>query len=436
MPGLFVLLLLCLGPTDDFAARVHEFDLANGLHGIVYVDSSAPVVSVNVYYKVGSYYEPPGKTGLSHMLEHMSFKRTDIYRPGDFDRILDSVGAQNNGFTSTFYTGYYEDFAQDRWDLGLVLEAARMGRCVFPDSEFESEHQVVWEERRLHENRPVSIFWEYLDATVFLANPQRNPTIGWADDVARYRVEDIRNWYNRYYNPANAVLVVAGMVDTADVRTRAEKYFGALAGRPAPDFDAYAIEPPQHGERRFVVRRRVSQPQVVLAFHTPGVRDSFHLVGDVVAGIIGRGRSSRLYRQLVVKNRLCTSVWAWNSVEQDPGALYIGFQPVRESDIPRIERIIEQELARLGSELATERELERVRNQELASEMFDRDDVSDVAYFLATYHITRGHWREFLRERKRVMAVTREQVRDFSRTYLTPEKRTVGLLLPETKGTR
>jgi len=421
---------------SDFASRVSEFDLPNGLHGIVYVDSSAPVVSVNVYYKVGSYYEPPGNSGLSHMLEHMSFKHSDIYKPGDFDRMLDSVGANNNGFTSTFFTGYYEDFASDRWDLGLALEAARMGKCVFPDSEFESEHQVVWEERRLGDNRPMSIFWEQLDATVFLANPQRNPTIGWSDDVANFKVEKVRDWYSRYYNPANAVLVVTGMVDPADVKARAERLFGPLSGKPAPAFDAYDIEPPQRGERRFEVKRRMAQPQVVIAFHTPGVRDSSHVAADVAAGILGRGRSSRLYRKLVVQTRLCNSIWAWNSVGRDPGALYVGFQPVRQADIGKIEKAIEQELAGLGTGLVTERELEQVRNQELASDMFDRDDVSDVAYFLASYYITEGDWRAFPAYREKIKAVTREQVRDFAAQYLRPDLATTGLLLPESKGAK
>lgn len=431
-----LLLLIIAGLSGDFASHVHEFDLPNGLHGIVYVDSTAPVVSVNVYYKVGSYYEPPGNSGLSHMLEHMTFKRSDIYQPGDFDRMLDSVGAQNNGFTSTFYTGYYENFASDRWDLGLRLEAARMGRCLFPDSDFDSEHRVVWEERRLHDNRPSSIFWEQMDATVFLANPQRNPTIGWSADVARFKVEDVREWYDRYYNPANAVLVVTGMVDPADVKARAEKYFGPLPGRPAPEFDAYDIEPGQLGERRITVRRRVAESRVIIAFPVPGVRDSLYPVGDVVAGILGSGRSSRLYRRLVVKSPLCHWVGAFHSVSRDPGALYITFQPRRRADIPKIERIIEQELARLGSELTTERELERVRNQQLAGDMFDRDDVSGVAYFLASYHITEGDWRAFLRYRERIAATTREQVRDFARSYLVPEKRTVGLLLPQPGGSK
>ncbi|MBM3314972.1 insulinase family protein [candidate division WOR-3 bacterium] len=422
-------LLLAL-PADDFESRVHEFDLANGLHCIVYVDSAAPVVSVNSYYKVGSYYEPPGNSGLSHMLEHMTFKRTDVYQPGDFDRILDSVGARNNGFTSTFYTGYYEDFASDRWDLGLKLEAARMGRCLFPDSDFESEHQVVWEERRLHDNNPNSLFWEMFDATFYLANPQRNPTIGWSDDVARFTVEDVREWYGRYYNPANAVLVVAGAVDPADVQARVRRYFGRLKGTPPPPFDAYGVEPEQLGERRFRVHRRVSQPVLLVGFHSPGFRDSLSVAGDVAAGILGQGRSSRLYRRLVTETGLCAWAGAWSSVERDPAGLYVYVRPKQESDLPRIEEIVHEELARLCDSLAADRELERVRNGALADQVFNREDASDIAYFLATHQITRGDWRAFRRYPEELSAVTAEQVREFARTYLKADNRTVGLLLP------
>ncbi|MEO0074032.1 MAG: pitrilysin family protein, partial [candidate division WOR-3 bacterium] len=327
-----ILLTIAL-PVGRIDTRVREFLLPNGLLCITYVDSSAPVVSVSAYYRIGSYHDLPGKTGLSHMLEHMTFKRTDIYRPGDFDRILDSVGANNNGFTSTFYTGYYEEFSSDRWELGLKLEAARMSRCQFLESDFRSEHQVVAEERRLQDNRPTSVFWERLDAVVFLANPQRNPTIGWPDDVARFTVEDVRDWYHRYYNPANAILVVAGLIDPQNVKNKIEKCFGRIRGKQTPLFDAYSLEPEQFGERRITIQQRVSQPMLVIAFHSPGFRDSTEIVGDVVAAVLGRGRLSRLYRRLVTDRGLCTWTSCWNSVQRDPGAIYIAAQAKIVSDI-------------------------------------------------------------------------------------------------------
>jgi zinc protease len=428
-----LLLLLGLaarpGAAADLESQVHEYKLPNGLEILVYVDSSAPVVSTNVYYRVGSYDEPTGITGISHMLEHMTFQRTAMYRPGDYDRLVDSVGGRNNGFTSTFYTGYYEDFASDRWEYALRIEAARMASCDVRDEDFESEHQVVSEERRLGDNRPGSTLWEQFEATAFLASPQRNPTIGWSDDVARFTASAARDWYRRHYNPANAVLVVAGDVRPDRVLTLARQHFGKLKGRPVDRADYYGIEPEQYGERRIVVRRRVAVPSLSLGYRSPGIRDSAYYTAEVAAAVLGDGRSSRLYRRLVKELGLCTDAGAYNSVERDPGLLRIHATPRAESLMPAIEAIVAAEVKRMGDELITERELARVQNRVLANHVFERDDVSDIAYLLASSHIATGNWRNFKAFPERIRAVTREQVRDFCRAWLRPDQLTVGWLV-------
>ncbi len=417
--------------TESFISRVFEFQLKNGLQVIGYIDSSAPMVSVNVYYQVGSYDEQTGYTGISHMVEHMSFKHTDIYKPGDFDRMLDSVGAFNNGFTSTYYTGYYEDIAKEHWELALKLEAARMARCVFPDSEFESEHQVVVEERRLQDNRPTYALWEHFEAITFLANPQRNPTIGWQNDVANFTVEKVREWYRKYYNPANAVLVIAGDIRPEEVRTAVNRYFGKIKGMPVKRLDYYDVEPEPTGERRFTIYRKVSVPSLLIGFHTPGIRDSLFIIGDVVASILGSGRNSRLYRALVIDSALATSVAVWNSVEKDPGVLRIMVTPKAETLIPRIEQIVYREIRRMQIEPVTENELQRVKNKTLAGYIFERDDVSGIAYLLATSQITTGNWRTILDHLQKVEAATPQQIMEFCQKYLTERRRVVGILLPK-----
>jgi zinc protease len=415
---------------SDLESHVTEFTLPNGLDVIVYVDSSAPVVSTNVYYKVGSYDEALGSTGLSHMLEHMTFKHTDIYKPGDFNRIVDSAGGNNNGFTSESYTGYYEDFAKDRYELALKIEAARMGKCVFLDSEFQSEHQVVSEERRLHDNRPTTELWEQYGATACLVHPSRNPTIGWPFDVERYTAPAVRDWYLKYYHPANAVLVVAGEVSPADVKTKAAKYFGKLTGKPVARADYYDAEPPQHGERRIYVRKRVRVPSVIIGFHSPGIRDTSEFYAAEVAGSIAAGgRSSRLWKRLVTELELATSVWGGNSVDHDPGLFQFIITPKAESLIPRIEQVVQSELDRLGAELASEREMQQVRNQVLAGEYFQRDDVSDMAYLLARSKILYGDWRAMELYAPGIERVTAQQVRDFCHNYLVPDNRTTGVLV-------
>jgi zinc protease len=300
---------------------------------------------------------------------------------------------------------------------------------VFPDSEFESEHQVVSEERRLHDNNPNSMLWEQFGAAAQLVNPERNPTIGWSDDVERFTAQAVRDWYGRHYNPANAVLVVAGDVRPDDVRARVERCFGRLRGTPVERPEYYNIEPRQYGERRLTVRRRVSIPGIHVAFHSPGVRDSGFYVAEVAAAILGDGRSSRLYRRLVKELGLCSSAGSYHDAERDPGLLRIHATPRAESLIPRVEAAIDSEVQRMSAELVTERELQKVQNRVLAGQMFQRDDVSDMAYLLATHEICTGSWRNFAAYPDRIRQVTREQVRDFCKAFLTRDNRTTGTLV-------
>jgi zinc protease len=410
--------------------HITEYDLPNGLHVIIYADSSAPVVSTNVFYKVGAYDELPGHTGLSHMLEHMTFKHSDRYTPGTFHRMVDSAGGYNNGFTSTYYTGYYEDLASDRWEFALELEAARMSSCRFDSAEFASEHQVVTEEWRLGENRPASRFWKEFEAVAYTVHPQRQPIIGYGGDISNFTAQKAEAWYRKHYNPANAVLVIAGDVRVDEARKLITRHFEGLKGTPVERADYYSIEPEQRSERRLVVRDEVQEPAIRIGWHNAGIRDPGAFAGDVAAGILAQGRSSRLYRLLVSEKRLATQVSAANYFSRDPGLFMLYVRPVSEEAIPEVERIVDQEVARLRTELVAERELDKVRNQVLADQIFDKDDISDLAYYLAMYHITEGSWRGFESYAERVRAVTREDVRQFCVRYLNRDNQTTGLLLP------
>jgi zinc protease len=428
--GLALLSVVAAGPVDDFESRVTEFKLGNGLPVLVYTDSSAPAVTVAVAYKVGSNYEPPGKTGLSHMLEHMTFQHSDIYKPGEFFRIIKANGGMNNGFTSGYYTAYFEAFSREKWELGMKIEASRMGRCVFLDSDFASEHQVVAEEQRLSENNPGSVFWTQLNAAAMIAHPSRNPTVGWADDVAQFTTDAVRDWYRHFYGPSNALLVVAGDVRPDEVRAKAEKYFGKYKDRPITLPDFYNAEPKQVGERRMVVRKVVSQPSLSIAWHAPGIRDSAFCASVVAGGVLGQGRGSRLYQRLVVDSGLAAGASAWAGSERDPDLFWVNVTPKAESLIPRIERIVYAEIGRLGRDPITDRELERVKNQMVANYIYSRDAIMWMAIILGNYQLTRGSWREFKLYPEKIGRVTADEVQSFCRGYLTADNRTVGTLLP------
>jgi zinc protease len=416
-------------PASDLESRVFEYDLKNGLHVIVYVDSSAPVATTSVWYKVGSYDEPLGHTGLSHMLEHMTFKHTDFYKPGQLDRIIDSAGGNNNGFTSTYYTCYYEDFAKDRYELAMKIEAARMATCVFPDSEFESEHQVVSEERRLHDNYPAGELWEQFGATAQLVNPERNPTIGWSDDVRNFAVKAVREWYAQHYNPANAVLVVCGDVRPDDVKAKADKHFGKFKGTSVERLDFYNVEPKQNGERRITIRKRVRVPSLIVGYQVPGIRDSAWYAGEVAGAILGGGETSRLYKKLVTELGLATSVWGGSGVSRDPSLFQVGVTPKAESLIPRIEQVVQAEMDRAGTELASARELQQVRNQVLAGQAYRRDNMFGMTYWLASSYILFGTWHQVTAYQEHIDHVTPEQVRDYCAAWLKPDNRTTGILV-------
>jgi zinc protease len=422
--------LVAAGPVDDFESRVTEFKLANGLPVLVYTDSSAPVVTVAVAYKVGSNYEPTGKTGLSHMLEHMTFQHSDIYKPGEFFRIVQANGGVNNGFTSSYYTAYFEVFAREKWELGMKIEASRMGRCIFLDSDFASEHQVVAEEQRLSENNPSDVFWTQLNAAALLAHPARNPTVGWADDVAHFTTEAVRDWYRHYYSPSNALLVVAGDIRPDEVRAKAERYFGKYKAQPVSLPDFYNTEPRQVGERRLVVRKVVTQPSLAIAWHAPGILDSTFYAAVVAGGVLGQGRGSRLYQRLVVDSGLATSASAYAESERDPGLFWVSVTPKAESLIPRIERIVYAEIGRLGKEPITDRELQRVKNQVVADYIYSRDAIMWMAIILGSYQLTHGSWREFKLYPEKIGRVTAAEVQSFCRGFLTADNRTVGTLLP------
>lgn len=428
--GLLLGLCCLLSARAGIAERITEYQLANGLRVIIYVDSSAPVVATHVWYGVGGYHEPLGLTGISHMTEHMTFKRAPAWSPGDFHAVVRERGGRNNGFTSTYYTGYFEEFATDRWELALELEAARMDGCVFSDEDFVPEKGVVKEEWRLSDNRPTSRLWTDFDATAFQVNPQRNPVIGWPEDIRNFSRDAVEEWYRTWYNPANAVLVVAGDVRPEAVKPLVARHFGHIRGRAVPVTDFYDSEPEQRGERRVEVRMRTAVPALLIGYRMPGRRDTTgYQAAAIAAGILGQGRLSRLHRRLVVEDGLATSVSCWTGSSRDPGLLMVSATPVRAESIPAIERVVAEEVARLGREPAGKRELERVRNGILADEVFGLDDAGRVARILAHYQTVAGDWREYERSLARSRAIGAEEILAFASRWLRPELRTIGILL-------
>ncbi|MDX1353780.1 MAG: pitrilysin family protein, partial [Thiomicrorhabdus sp.] len=251
------------------AAKVTEFTLDNQMKVVVKEDHRAPVVVHQVWYRVGSHFEHSGKTGISHMLEHMMFKGTKQLQPGEFSKIVSKLGGKENAFTSTDYTAYYQVIGKQHLPEVMRLEADRMRNIVLTDEEFIKERDVVTEERRWRtEDKPSGKLYEQFKAMAFMNSPAHHPVIGWMPDIRSWTAQDARDWYKRWYAPNNATLVVVGDVDPQEVYQLAKQYYG----KNQPE----VIEPPkpqveleQEGPRRLTLKGATKAPSILMGFHAP-----------------------------------------------------------------------------------------------------------------------------------------------------------------------
>ena len=319
-------------PVQTLAAGpdVAEATLDNGLRVLVLEDHRSPIVSVQVWYRVGSRNERPGATGLAHFLEHMMFKGTPTHGKGEFSRLVEQNGGQDNAFTSQDVTSYYVDIAADKVDLALSLEADRMRNLLLDPKEIDSERQVVMEERRTRtEDDPDGLVSEEMMSLAFKAHPYRWPVIGWMEDIRRIAPAELRAFYDTYYRPNNAILVVVGDVAAPEILGRVRRLFGGIARGPEPPPVA-AIEPPQIDERRLVVKKPGAQvPIVNVSWHVPNFRSADAPALDLLSTILSEGRASRLYRKLTYERRLALGAGGdYSYFSLDPNLFWLYATPL------------------------------------------------------------------------------------------------------------
>jgi zinc protease len=429
---LLPLALLAMGA----GAATHEFTLDNGLKLIVREDRRAPVATVQVWYRVGSSYEPTGLTGISHVLEHMMFKGTPRYGPGEYSRILSANGAEENAFTSRDYTGYYATLASDRIEIAIELEADRMRHLLLLPEEFAKELEVVKEERRLRtEDRPRSLTYEQFNAVAYRSLPYRNPVIGWMSDLDQMTASDLRAWYERWYAPNNATLVVLGDVDAQQVLALAEKHFGPLPAQQQQPV-RQAGEPKPKGTTRVTVRVPAKQPYLVMGYKTPVVADAAEpwepYALEVMASILDGGDSARLPARLVRGDRVASSAGAdYGAYTRLPSMLVLDGTPAENRSVAEVEAALRAEVERLKTEPVEGAELERVINQLAAGKVYERDSLMAQAMRIGSMEALGLGWRLSDQEVERIRAVTAEQVQAVARRYLIDDRLTVAVLEPQ-----
>jgi zinc protease len=429
-------LALIVTPTRAADGDSHEYRLGNGLKLIVREDHRAPVVVSQVWYKIGAGYETDGSTGLSHLLEHLMFKGTPAHPNGEFSRIIAVNGGRENAFTGRDYTSYFQTMASDRLAVSFELEADRMRNLGFDQAEFEKERKVVMEERRLRtDDNPQAALYEQFNATAFTRGPAHHPVIGWMDDLEHLTLEDARNWYARWYAPNNATLVVVGDIAPDAVRKLAEHWFGALKNS-----DIAATKPrnttAQRGERRITMKLPAQLPYLMLGYHVPVLRDlpQSHepYALEVLAGILGAGKSARLERDLVRGAQLVAAASVGYELYSRQGAQFmLDATPATGKGVAEVEKALRAQIARLRDEPVAQDELERIKAQVVASRVFERDSMFYQAMQIGQLETVGLDWRVNDDYVTRVRAVTPEQLRAVAQKYLIEDTLTVAVLDPQ-----
>ncbi|MDM7322166.1 MAG: pitrilysin family protein [Gammaproteobacteria bacterium] len=432
-------ILLCVGlccvSLTQAAPQVFEDHLPNGLRILVQPDHRAPVVTSQVWYKVGSSDEPGGLTGISHMLEHMMFKGTTKVPAGKFSEIIAAHGGQENAFTSRDYTAYFQTLAKESLEVAFKLEADRMRNLLLREEDFRKEVEVVKEERRMRtEDDPNARLYEQFQAIAWPNGGYHHPIIGWMDDLERLRVEDLRRWYRAHYAPNNATLVVVGDVTPEEVKRLALKYFGSLKPSSlAPRERRQALE--QAGERRMVLRAPARLPALLMGYRVPVLLDDVPAwevyALKVLAGVLDGGQSARLQQRLVRELRLAGEVSAGYDADSRLHELFmISAVPSEGVPIGQLEQALRQEVARLREEPVSAEELARVKAQVIAADVYGRDSLFYQAMRLGAYETVGLGYRRLNELVPGIEAVTAEQVQAVARKYLIDDRLTVGVLDP------
>ena len=429
---LLLLVVSLLIPSGARAAdRVVTATLDNGLRVLLLEDSRSPIVTFQVWYRVGSRNEHRGATGIAHFLEHLMFKGTPSHGPKQFARLVEENGGQDNAFTSQDVTSYYVDIAADKLDLVIDLEADRMQNLLLDPKEINSERQVVIEERRTRtEDDPGGFLGEEVGSIAFKSHPYGAPIIGWMEDIKRITPDEIRAFYKTYYVPNNAIVVAAGALRAEDALEKIKRRFGRIPRGKVPP-PVLAVEPPPIGERRVLVKKQAELPIVYMAWHVPNHRSDDSVALEVLSTILSGGRASRLYRDLVYQRQLALEAGGDNSYfSADPSLFWFWATPMPGQTPEKLETELTAHMERLKKEPVTDEELARAKNQIEAAFVYQEDSIHQRASLMARFELIGGYATKdaFL---AKVRAVTADDLMRVARTWFDPDKKSVGVLLPK-----
>ena len=426
--------LLDLGPKMQASEApgvppgIQSVTLDNGLEIIVWPDHDIPNVALYYFVRAGGRNEYPGITGLSHFFEHMMFNGTDDLEPGEFDRIMEAAGGQNNAYTSNDITVYQDWFPRSALDIVFELESERLQDLAFVPEAVESERGVIISERSTRvDNNNISKLLEQVRATAYVAHPYQFPVIGWPSDIASWTLEDLERFYRTYYAPNNITMVVAGDVTAEEVLDLAEDYFEDLSAQDPPA-DVRTVEPVQQGERRVVIETDAQTPMLHIAFHAGSATDPETLAMSLLLSILVDGDSSRLHRVLVEEQQLAISIGGFQFEGFDPGLVYFYATLPPDGDLRTVEERIIEELARVAAEGVAEAELEKARNIALAEFWRSMATIDGKAAGLGEAAVFYGSYERLFDLPRDIEAVSADDLRAVAASVFRRSNATIGML--------
>jgi zinc protease len=421
----------CAAPTDDLP--VVERRLDNGLLAIVLPRRHAPIVVCDLYYSVGSFDEPPGRTGLAHFVEHMLFKGTERFPKGQIDRLVVLAGGQSNAETSEDSTHYWFAFPSDRWELALAIEADRMRGAIFEPAEIELERRVIAEERARELNSPQGRLDQTHLALTYIRHPYRNPILGWPEDIVAITVDDLKSFYEVHYTPDQAVLVVVGDVEPEAAMDLIASHFADVptgkTPRPRPTF----TEPDQSGRREFVLSDADSAARGLFGWRTVPRAHRDVVVLDVLADLLCSGRRSRLWNALVETDKSVMWIESAHAAAQRTGQFFIQLEAAPGADLAQLERRLSAELDRLRETGPSADELDRSRRRIKAAWRWEQEDLTNLAAGLGSAALW-SDWRDWQSELRATLTVDAHDIKRVVDAYLIEPGLTVGWSLPAAGG--
>ncbi|MFJ1269441.1 M16 family metallopeptidase [Legionella lytica] len=432
-----ILITLLMVLSCQTFSQVQEYTLNNGLKILVKEDHRAPIAVSMIWYNVGSADEPGGITGVSHAIEHIMFKGTKKYPLGVFSKTIAEIGGQSNAFTNNDYTAFYEKTDASRLATSFELEADRMNNLLLSADEFAKEIKVIQEERRLRtDDNPQALAFERFLATAHLAAPYSHPVIGWMSDLKQMSVDDVRKWYQRYYAPNNATLVVVGDVNAEQVRALAQHYFATLPQRQIPA-RKHQQEPPALGKKAVNVQSTAKLPLVMIGYSVPGVKtakaayEPYAL--EIIAGILDAGEGARFAKNLIRGQHIATGASTYYNLYTRYQTQFIVYgAPSQNQNVRVLEKGLVEQLDDLKRHLVSENELKRVKNQIIAQKTYEKDSIFSQAMELGLLETVGLGWNKANEYTQAINAVTAEQIQQTAERYFQDNNMTVATLEPQT----